>query len=168
MMQMNIEPLSITVEINGTVNQLKVMPHHTLAVVIREQLGLLGTKISCGEGECGACTVILDGKAVNSCMVLAPEVDGCSILTIEGLAKNGELHPIQTAFIKEGAVQCGFCTPGMVMSTKALLDENPTPAEEQVREALAGNLCRCTGYHRIINAVNAVARKCSGHFDETK
>jgi len=165
---MNIEPLSITVEINGTVNQLKVMPHHTLAVVIREQLGLLGTKISCGEGECGACTVILDGKAVNSCMVLAPEVDGCSILTIEGLAKNGELHPIQTAFIKEGAVQCGFCTPGMVMSTKALLDENPTPAEEQVREALAGNLCRCTGYHRIINAVNAVARKCSGHFDETK
>jgi len=165
---MNIEPISITVEINGTVNQLKVMPHHTLAVVIREQLGLLGTKISCGEGECGACTVILDGKAVNSCMVLAPEVDGCSILTIEGLAKNGELHPIQTAFIEEGAVQCGFCTPGMVMSTKALLDENPTPAEEQVREALAGNLCRCTGYHRIINAVNAVARKCSGHFDETK
>jgi len=149
-------------------HRLRVLPHHTLASVIREQLGLLGTKVSCGEGECGACTVILDGKAVNSCMVLAPEVDGCSVLTIEGLAKNGELHPIQTAFIEEGAVQCGFCTPGMVMSSKALLDENPEPSEDQIREALAGNLCRCTGYHRIINAVNAVARNCSGHFDETK
>ena len=167
-MQLTMEPISITVEVNGSAQRLKVMPYHTLAVVIREQLGLLGTKISCGEGECGACTVILDGKAVNSCMVLAVEVDGCSILTIEGLAKNGELHPIQTAFIEEGAVQCGFCTPGMVMSTKALLDENPEPEEEQIREALAGNLCRCTGYHRIINAVHAAARKIAVHSDEAK
>ncbi len=165
---MMIESIPITVEVNGTIQRLKVMPHHSLAVVIREQLGLLGTKISCGEGECGACTVILDGKAVNSCMVLAVEADGCSVLTIEGLAKNGELHPIQTAFIEEGAVQCGFCTPGMVMSTKALLDENPEPEEEQIREALAGNLCRCTGYHRIINAVHAAARKSSVHSGETK
>jgi carbon-monoxide dehydrogenase small subunit len=167
-MQLTMEPILITVEVNGATQRLKVMPYQTLAVVIREQLGLLGTKISCGEGECGACTVILDGKAVNSCIVLAVEADGCSILTIEGLAKNGELHPIQTAFIEEGAVQCGFCTPGMVMSTKALLDENPEPEEEQIREALAGNLCRCTGYHRIINAVQAAARKSSVHSDETK
>lgn len=167
-MQLTMEPISITVEVNGSTQRLKVMPYQTLAAVIREQLGLLGTKVSCGEGECGACTVILDGKAVNSCMVLAVEADGCSILTIEGLAKNGELHPIQTAFIEEGAVQCGFCTPGMVMSTKALLDENPEPEEEQIREALAGNLCRCTGYHRIINAVHAAARKSAVHSDEAK
>lgn len=165
---MQIDSVQIAVTVNGVMHRLRVLPHHTLASVIREQLGLLGTKVSCGEGECGACTVILDGKAVNSCMVLAPEVDGCSVLTIEGLAKNGELHPIQTAFIEEGAVQCGFCTPGMVMSSKALLDENPEPSEDQIRESLAGNLCRCTGYHRIVNAVQSATRKCSEPINEAK
>jgi carbon-monoxide dehydrogenase small subunit len=130
-----------------------------LAKVLREQLGLIGTKISCEQGECGACTVIVDGKAVNSCIVLAPEVDGCEVLTIEGLAQHGELDPIQTAFIEEGAVQCGYCTAGMIMSAKALLMENPDPTDPEIREALAGNLCRCTGYQRIVQAVSSAAKK---------
>ena len=149
----------ITVTVNGETHHLVVQTHHTLATVLRTQLGLLGTKVSCGEGECGACTVILDGKAVNSCIVLAPELDGRDVVTIEGLSKNGELDPIQTAFIDEGAVQCGYCTPGMIMSTKALLMVNPEPTEEQVRQALAGNLCRCTGYHRIVMAVLKAAER---------
>jgi carbon-monoxide dehydrogenase small subunit len=132
---------------------------HTLAKVLRERLGLIGTKISCEQGECGACTVIVDGKAVNSCIVLAPEVDGCEVLTIEGLAQHGELDPIQTAFIEAGAVQCGYCTAGMIMSAKALLMENPDPTDPEIREALAGNLCRCTGYQRIVQAVSSAARK---------
>ena len=152
--------ISVTFKINGIIQQLEVQAHHTLATVLREQLGLLGTKVSCGEGECGACTVIVDGKAVNSCIMLAPEVDGREVITIEGLAKKGELDPIQTSFLEEGAVQCGFCTPGMIMSTKALLMEKPDPSVDQVREALAGNLCRCTGYHRIINAVLKSAERC--------
>jgi aerobic carbon-monoxide dehydrogenase small subunit len=151
--------IQIKFTVNGEIRQLDVYSHHSLADVLRQQLGLLGTKVSCGEGECGACTVIMDGKAVNSCIVLAPELDGRDILTIEGLAKQGELDPIQTAFIEEGAVQCGFCTPGMIMSTKALLAENPTPDEDQIRQALAGNLCRCTGYHRIVKAVLKAAER---------
>ena len=151
--------MQIKFTVNGEIRRLAVHSHHSLADVLRRQLGLLGTKVSCGEGECGACTVIMNGKAVNSCIVLAPEVDGSDILTIEGLAKQGELDPIQTAFIDEGAVQCGFCTPGMIMSTKALLTENPAPDEEQVRQALAGNLCRCTGYHRIVKAVLKAAER---------
>ena len=119
----------------------------------------MGTKVSCEQGECGACTVIVDGKAVNSCIVLAPEVDGCEVLTIEGLARHGELDPIQTAFIEEGAVQCGYCTAGMIMSAKALLTENPDPTDLEIREALAGNLCRCTGYQRIVQAVSSAAKK---------
>jgi aerobic-type carbon monoxide dehydrogenase small subunit (CoxS/CutS family) len=141
---------AITIEVDCT---------HTLARVLREQLGLMGTKISCEQGECGACTVILNGKAVNSCLVLAPAVDGCEISTIEGLAEDGELHPIQTAFIEEGAVQCGYCTSGMIMSAKALLAESPDPTEGEIREALAGNLCRCTGYTRILRAVSLAAKK---------
>lgn len=152
--------IHITFTINGATRQLDVQPQQTLASLIRDQLGLLGTKVSCGEGECGACTVVLDGIAVNSCMILAPEVDGRNVVTIEGLCQKGELDPIQSAFVEEGAVQCGFCTPGMIMSTKALLMEKPDPSEEQVREALAGNLCRCTGYHRIIKAVLKAADKC--------
>jgi len=157
---MGTNVISVTFKVNGILRQLEVQAHHTLATVLREQLGLLGTKVSCGEGECGACTVIVDDKAVNSCIMLAPEVDGREVVTIEGLAQKDELDPIQTAFIEEGAVQCGFCTPGMIMSTKALLMEKPDPSVDQVREALAGNLCRCTGYHRIINAVLKAAQKC--------
>ena len=157
--------IQIKFTVNGEIRQLDVCSHHSLADVLRKQLGLLGTKVSCGEGECGACTVIMDGKAVNSCIVLAPELDGRDILTIEGLAQQGELDPIQIAFIEEGAVQCGFCTPGMIMSTKALLAENPTPNEEQTRQALAGNLCRCTGYHRIVKAVLKAAERSNAKFD---
>jgi aerobic-type carbon monoxide dehydrogenase small subunit (CoxS/CutS family) len=128
-----------------------------LLEVIREKLELTGTKEACSLGECGACTVILDGKAVNSCLVLAVEAKGKEILTIEGLRQNGELHPLQKAFIDEGAVQCGFCTPGMILSAKALLDKNPDPDEDEIKEALAGNLCRCTGYVKIVKAVKTAA-----------
>lgn len=158
----------IEFKLNGVARKLEVSPCHSLAHVLREQLGLLGTKVSCGEGECGACTVIVDGRAVNSCIVLAPEVDGSDVLTVEGLAVNGELDPIQTAFIEAGAVQCGFCTPGMIMSTKALLMENPRPGEGEIREALAGNLCRCTGYHRIVKAVSTAADKLKESAAKTK
>ena len=149
--------INISFVLNGEQMDIETEANISLATLLREQLNLTGTKISCEEGECGACTVILDGKAVNSCLVLAPEIDGRSVTTIEGLSKNGELHPIQTAFVDEGAVQCGFCTPGMVMSTKALLDENPNPSEADIKEALEGNICRCTGYVRIIKAVQTAA-----------
>jgi carbon-monoxide dehydrogenase small subunit len=153
------DSIAITFTLNGATTSIEVNCAHTLAKVLREQLGLIGTKISCEQGECGACTVIVDGKAVNSCIVLAPEIDGCEVLTIEGLAQNGELDPIQAAFIDEGAVQCGYCTAGMVMSAKALLMETRDPTEIQIREALAGNLCRCTGYQRIVQAVFSAAKK---------
>ena len=153
------DSVAITFILNGAATSIDVNCTHTLARVLREQLGLIGTKVSCEQGECGACTVMVDGKAVNSCIMLAAEVDGCEVLTIEGLAQGGELDPIQAAFIEEGAVQCGYCTAGMIMSAKALLMENRDPAEVEIREALAGNLCRCTGYHRIVQAVSAAARK---------
>jgi len=149
--------VNISFILNGEQINIETEANISLATLLREQLHLTGTKISCEEGECGACTVILDGKAVNSCLVLAPEINGRSVTTIEGLSKNSELHPIQAAYIDEGAVQCGFCTPGMVMSTKALLDENPNPSEADIKEALEGNICRCTGYVRIIKAVQAAA-----------
>ena len=142
---MLIDSVAISFTLNGAATSIDVNCTHTLARVLREQLGLIGTKVSCEQGECGACTVIVDGKAVNSCIMLAAEVDGCEVLTIEGLAQDGELDPIQAAFIEEGAVQCGYCTAGMIMSAKALLMENRDPAEVEIREALAGNLCRCTG-----------------------
>ena len=125
--------------------------------LLREDLGLTGTKVGCGEGECGACTVLLNGKAVCSCLLLAVEADGARITTIEGLAEGVRLHPLQDAFIQEGAAQCGYCTPGMILAAKALLDENPHPSRAEIKMALAGNFCRCTGYAAIIRAVEAVA-----------
>ena len=150
-------------EINFTVNDepvvLAVKSHHTLLKVLREQLGLTGTKIGCENGECGACTVLLDGEPVNACMVLAVEADGCKVETIENLNKSGTLNPLQQAFVAKNAIQCGFCTPGMLMMAKGYLAKNPHPTEEEVRQALVGNLCRCTGYVRIIEAVLEVAAK---------
>lgn len=127
--------------------------------VLREVLGLTGTKEGCGEGECGACTVLVDGKPVDSCLVLIGQVQGRAITTIEGLSNGKELHPLQQAFIDEGAIQCGYCTPGMILAAKALLDSNPNPGEEEIRRSISGNLCRCTGYQKIIKAVQAA---CSG------
>jgi carbon-monoxide dehydrogenase small subunit len=148
--------------VNGTSYELDVKPWETLVDVLRNDLGLTGTKEGCGLGECGACTVIVDGKAVNSCLVLAAEADGKQITTIEGLADGDELHPIQEAFVERGGLQCGFCTPGMIMSTKALLDENPNPSEEEIRRGIAGNLCRCTGYSKIIESIKAAVENLQG------
>jgi carbon-monoxide dehydrogenase small subunit len=134
-----------------------VKPHTTLIEVLRDQLGLTGTKHGCGIGLCGACTVLVEGKPILACLTLAITVREKNILTVEGLAKGGKLHPIQKAFVDYGAVQCGFCTPGMVLSAKALLDKNPSPTKEEVKVALSGNLCRCTGYAKIINAVLAAS-----------
>jgi aerobic-type carbon monoxide dehydrogenase small subunit (CoxS/CutS family) len=147
----------ITFTINDELTTLPVKSHHTLLKVLREQLGLTGTKIGCENGECGACTVLMDGEPVNACMVLAVEADGHSIETVENLNKSGQLHPLQVAFIERNAIQCGFCTPGMLMTAKGTLVRNPHPTEAQVREALVGNLCRCTGYVRIVSAIMDVA-----------
>jgi carbon-monoxide dehydrogenase small subunit len=149
-------------KVNGETHEVTVKPNETLLDVIRYKLELTGTKKGCDTGQCGSCTVLLDGKPVNSCLILAIEARGKEILTIEGLAKNGHLHPLQEAFIQEGAVQCGYCTPGMLLSAKALLDENPSPTEEEVKEAIAGNLCRCTGYVKIVTAILAGAEKMRG------
>lgn len=143
--------------LNGEPIQVEVEPHLTLLKLLRDKLGLTGTKEGCGMGECGACTVILDGNAINSCIFPALEVEGKKITTIEGLMdEQGNLHPIQKAFIQYGAIQCGFCTPGMVLSAKALLDENPKPSEDEICNAIAGNLCRCTGYIQIIQAIKSL------------
>ncbi len=151
---------SITLNINGDIYNLAVDPWRTLNEVLREDLNLTGTKFGCGSGDCGACTVMLDGRAVSSCLTLAVEADGRRITTVEGLAPSGEqLHPIQEAFIEKGAIQCGFCTPGMEIATLDLLKRNPLPKEDEIREALAGNLCRCTGYAKIVEAVQAAAEK---------
>ena len=149
----------INLKINGEYYKLNVKPNILLLDLLRYDIGLTGTKRGCDTGECGACTVLIDGVAVNSCLVLAIEVDGKNILTIEGLVKNGKIHPLQEAFIEEGAVQCGFCTPGMLLSAKALLDKNPDPTEEEIKIAIAGNLCRCTGYKKIIQAISSAAIK---------
>jgi len=151
--------VDINLKINGEDYKLNVKPNTLLLDLIRDEIGLTGTKRGCDTGECGACTVLIDGIAVNSCLVLAVEVGGKKITTIEGLSNNGKLHPIQEAFIEEGAVQCGFCTPGMILSAKALLDKNPTPTEEEIKVAIAGNLCRCTGYKKIIKAISSAAEK---------
>jgi len=147
---------SLQLTINGEPYELTVEPRTTLAELLREELHLTGTKEGCGIGMCGACTVLLDGKAIKSCLVLALKGNGKEILTIEGLATKGEIHPLQKAFIDHGAIQCGYCTPGMILSAKALLDENPHPSEEEVRMAMAGNLCRCTGYVKILEAILSV------------
>lgn len=148
----------IELQVNGEPYQVTVKPSESLLHVIRERLGLIGTKNGCSVGECGACTVLIDGMPVRSCLVLAVAARGKRITTIEGLARGGELHPLQKAFVDYGAIQCGFCTPGMILSACALLSENPTPNEEEIKEALAGNLCRCTGYTKVLEAVKAVAR----------
>lgn len=147
----------ITLHVNGDQYRLEVPVNRTLLAALREDLGLQGTKEGCGSGDCGACTVLLDGKPVNSCLVLAVAADGCQVTTVEGLGSDERLHPLQEAFIQEGAVQCGFCTPGMLLTAKGLLDENPMPNEAEIRKALAGNLCRCTGYVRIVKAVQKAA-----------
>ncbi|HZP36688.1 MAG TPA: (2Fe-2S)-binding protein [Methylomirabilota bacterium] len=150
--------LGLSLTINGERHDVLTEPHRTLLDVLRVDLGLTGTKENCLEAECGVCTVLLDGRAVNSCIVLAAQCEGRRIVTIEGLAGDGGLDPIQQAFIEHGAVQCGYCIPGMILSAKAFLDERPEGTEAQVREALAGNLCRCTGYQKIADAVVAAAR----------
>lgn len=148
---------TIALMVNGKPVSLKVAGHHTLLQVLREQLGLTGTKDGCSEGDCGACTVIMNGKPVNSCLVLAAQAGGTEIVTIEGLGTAEAMHPLQAAFVEEGGTQCGYCTPGIIMSAAALLEKNPEPTEEEIRWALAGNLCRCTGYTKIIAAVQRAA-----------
>jgi carbon-monoxide dehydrogenase small subunit len=148
----------ITVTVNGDTDLVDVASNVTLLQMLREKLVLTGTKNGCAAGECGACTVIMNGEPVNSCMVLAVECDGAEITTVEGLAHDGRLDPVQEAIIKQGGVQCGFCTPGILMSARALLDRNPDPSDYEIRDALVGNLCRCTGYLRIIDAVKEAAQ----------
>lgn len=148
---------TIDLKVNGQTYEVETQPWRTLAEVLRDQLNLTGTKISCAEGHCGACTVIVNGKAVNSCLMLIAEAQGKEILTIEGVSKGGELHPIQDAFVTQGAVQCGFCTPGLIMGTMAFLLENPDPSDEEIKKALSGHLCRCTGYVQVIEAVKVAA-----------
>ena len=149
--------------VNGATCRLEVDPQTTLLEVLREELRLTGTKEGCGTGDCGTCTVLVDGKPVNSCLMLAADAEGRRITTIEGLAAGGELHPVQKAFIDEAAVQCGFCSPGMILSAKALLDENPRPSEEEIRTALSGVLCRCGSYRKIVSAVKAAASAMGGN-----
>ena len=150
----------ISIKVNGDIYHLAVDPWRTLNEVLRNDLNLTGTKLGCGTGDCGACTVLVDGRTVSSCLTLAVEVDGKEIMTIEGLAPSGEqLHPIQKAFIEKGAIQCGYCTPGMELSAYYLLKNNPRPSEQEIREALSGKLCRCTGYNKIVEAVAAAAEE---------
>jgi carbon-monoxide dehydrogenase small subunit len=158
----------INTRINGEPHEIAVEPHWTLLETVREALGYTGPKEGCGTGDCGACSMILRGPQdergllITSCLMLAPQADGKDITTIEGLSDGGELHPVQRAFIDAGGVQCGFCTPGMVMTAKALLDSNPSPTQQEVRDGLAGNLCRCTGYTRIYQAVELAASRMNG------
>ena len=152
----------IKLRINGEAYEVEVEPRRLLVDVLRDNLGLTGTKKACDFGNCGSCTILMDGKPILSCLILAIEAQDKDILTVEGLAKDGQLHPLQQAFIDHGAIQCGFCTPGMLLSAKALLNGNPQPTEAEVKEALSGNLCRCTGYAKIIEAVEAAAQKMEG------
>jgi aerobic carbon-monoxide dehydrogenase small subunit len=148
--------VAIELTVNGEKCSLEVKPNQTLVDVLREDLGLTGTKKGCGEGKCGSCTILMNGRPVNSCLVLAVQADGAEILTIEGLAGK-EPHPLQVAFTEKGAIQCGYCTPGMILTAKALLDVNPNAGEDEIKEAIAGNLCRCTGYNKIVEAIMACA-----------
>ncbi len=153
---------SITVTVNGTSHTSEVEPRLLLAHYLRETLNMTGTHIGCDTSNCGACTVILNGNAVKSCTVFAVQADGGKVTTVEGLATNGELHAVQEGFWEKHGLQCGFCTPGMIMMSHDLLSKNPSPSEEEIREGLAGNLCRCTGYHNIVSAVQYAAEKMSG------
>ncbi|MCK4257644.1 MAG: (2Fe-2S)-binding protein [Halanaerobiales bacterium] len=157
-----MENYKISFVINSRKKELEVPANMTLLEMLREKLGLTGTKCGCGGGECGACTVIMNNKAVNSCLVLAPEVDDSEIFTVEGLAQGRELDVIQEAFVENSALQCGYCTPGMIMSAKALLTKNPNPTDEEIREGISGNLCRCTGYEKIVEAIKCAAEKMRG------
>jgi len=157
-----VAKVNINVGVNGRWYELAVEPQERLVDVLRDRLGLTGTKVGCGKGECGACTINIDGKAILSCLTLAVQADGKEILTIEGLQKGAELHPLQEAFVKEAAVQCGYCTPGMIMAAKAMLDCDSDPSEEAVREVLSSNLCRCTGYDRPVKAVIEAAKTMRG------
>ena len=152
----------ISMTVNGDQHELLVEPGWTLLETLRDHLRLTGTKEGCSNGNCGACTVMIDGRTANSCLVLAAEMDGAEITTVEGIAKHGKLNPVQEAFIKDGALQCGFCTPGFIISATALLQRNPNPTEEEIRTRLAGNLCRCTGYDKIIMAVEDAAAMLRG------
>ena len=156
---MTVEKKMLSLTVNGELYQRTIKPNLTLLDFVRDELGLTGTKKGCETGDCGSCTVILDGELVNSCLLLAMEANGTSVLTIEGLAKGGKLHPLQEAFIEYGAIQCGYCTPGMILAAKALLDKNPKPTEQEVKAGIVGNLCRCTGYTKIVEAILAVAHK---------
>src|SRR5512136_3266024 len=147
--------MEIRFALNGEKVRVEVPPHWTLLRLLRESLGLTGTKEGCGIGECGTCTVLMDGMPVNACLVLAPKVEGRRVETVEGLGSRESLHPLQKSFVDHGAIQCGFCTPGMLMSSKALLDKNPNPTREEIQEAISGHLCRCTGYQQIIEAIEA-------------
>jgi carbon-monoxide dehydrogenase small subunit len=157
-----MEKRVIQLTVNGEEYETVVAPNQTLVEVLRDNLNLTGTKEGCGEGACGTCTVLLDGKPVRSCLILAVEVQGREITTIEGLAPMGELHPVQKAFVEYGAIQCGFCAPGMILTTKALLDENPSPTEQEARQAISGNVCRCTGYTKIVEATLKAAEMIQG------
>lgn len=149
--------MMITLNVNGTKRTLEVKPNETLLHLLREELGLTGAKPGCESGDCGACTVLLNSRAVNSCLVLAPEADGCDVVTVEGLRKNGELHPLQRVFVEEGAVQCGYCTPGLLMVSVSLLNEQKHPTPDSIRDAIDGNLCRCGTYPLAIKAIARVA-----------
>lgn len=153
------EQRRVSLRVNGETYELLTYPHRTLLEVLREDLHLTGAKESCGEGACGSCTVLLDGAPVRSCLLLALEVEGREITTIEGLASGGKLHPVQEAFVEHHAIQCGFCAPGMILTAKALLDLNPHPTEAEIRDALSGNICRCTGYAKIVDAVKAASTR---------
>ena len=152
-----VERHTVLLRVNGEEHELLIYPHRTLAEVLRDDLNLTGTKQSCGEGACGTCTVLLDGLPVRSCILLAADAEGKEITTIEGLAEPGRLHPVQEAFVEHFAIQCGFCTPGMILTAKALLDKNPHPTDEEIRHAISGNVCRCTGYAKIVEATKAAS-----------
>ncbi len=153
-----MKKIDIKIQVNGEPHELTIAPGDRLVDLLRDQLNLTGTKEGCGEGECGACTVNLDGKAVLSCLILAAQADGCKILTIEGLQRGPELHPLQKAFVSESALQCGYCTPGMIMAANALINKEPEPDEDSIRQNLSNNLCRCTGYDRPVKAIRKAAR----------
>jgi aerobic-type carbon monoxide dehydrogenase small subunit (CoxS/CutS family) len=152
----------ITLNVNGQIYDLVIPVNRTLTQVLRENLKLTGTKQGCSVGDCGSCTILMDGRPVNSCLVLAVEAEGHSIQTIEGLAEDGRLHPVQQAFVEQGGIQCGFCSPGMILTAKALLDKNPSPNGEEIRKAISGNLCRCTGYQKIVESIQSAAGRKEG------
>jgi len=157
--QQGDHPWTLQFNCNGQDRSIDIDPHHTLLDVLREDMGLTGTKGACHEGECGSCTVLVDGVPMNACLIMAPQMEGREVVTIEGLANGPSLDPVQEAFVEEGAVQCGYCTPGLVMSAKALLERNPQPTYQEVREGLEGNICRCTGYMKVLGAVLYAAQK---------